>query len=65
MRLIYWLMAAVAALSIAPPSAQAVTNKELIEAINAAPLGPSVLAYLVVILSSILLAISLLKRRNR
>jgi len=65
MRLFWQALAAVAAMWIAVPAARAATNKQVIEAIRSAPTGAYVLAYLVVILASILLALSLLKRPNR
>ncbi|NIA21957.1 MAG: hypothetical protein GWP05_08355 [Anaerolineaceae bacterium] len=65
MRLMTRLLAAIMAMAIALPDARAATNKEVAEAIRSAPAGAYVLGYLVVILASILLALGLLKRRNR
>jgi len=65
MRLFWQALAAVAAMWIAVPTARAVTNKQVAEAIRSAPTGAYVLAYLVVILAAIVLALSLLKRPNR
>ena len=65
MRLITRLLAAVMVMAIALPDARAATNKEVAEAIRSAPTTAYVLVYLVVILASTLLALSLLTRRNR
>lgn len=65
MRLITRLLTAVMAMAIALPDARAVTNEEVAEAIRSAPIGAYVMACLVVVLTSILLAVSLLARRNR
>ena len=65
MRLFWQALAAVAAMWIAVPTVWAATNEEVVDAIRSAPIGAYVLAYLVVILAAIVLALSLLNRPNR
>ncbi len=65
MRFFRQALAAIAATWIAVPTARAVTNEDVRDAIRSAPTGAYVLAYLVVILAAIVLALSLLKRPNR
>ena len=65
MRLSVWLIAVVASLCVVQSSAQAATQGEIVQAVDAASFGSSIMAYLVVVLVSILLALSLLKKSNR